>query len=170
MNENTTYWMMQGGVRLGPMSFDELVRRISSPSTPVWREGMGDWCAAENLPELKGFFRTAAPKTPFTSAYVPPAQPYAPSVQPQGWQQPVNQAPEEPMPPTYLAWSIVAMLVCCLVPGIVALIYSTKVSSRWTAGDYEGARRASSSAQMWIIVTVVCGLIAIPFQIILALL
>ncbi len=168
MNENTSYWMMQGGVRLGPMSFDELVRRISSPTTPVWREGMADWCAAENLPELSGFFRTAAPRQQFASPYVAPSQPYvAPQ---QVWQQPVAPAPEEAMPPTYLAWSIVAMLVCCLIPGIVALIYSTKVSSRWTAGDYEGARRASSAAQMWIIVTVVCGLIAIPFQIILALL
>lgn len=168
MNENITYWMMQGGVRLGPMSFDELVRRLSSPSTPVWREGMADWCAAENLPELSGFFRTAAPKQTFASAYAPPAQPYvAPS---QSWHQPVKQPADEAMPPTYLAWSIVAMLVCCIVTGIVALIYSTKVSSRWTTGDYDGARRASSSAQMWIIVTVVCGLISIPFQIILALL
>ncbi|MBD5330394.1 MAG: CD225/dispanin family protein [Paramuribaculum sp.] len=167
MNENTTYWMMQGGVRLGPMSFDELVRRIASPSTPVWREGMADWCAAENLPELSGFFRTAAPRPHVNSIYGIPAQPNA---RPEtAWHPPVETT-EEAMPPTYLAWSIVAMLVCCIVTGIVALIYSTKVSSRWTAGDYEGARKASSAAQMWIIVTVVCGLIAIPFQVILALL
>ncbi|PWA99956.1 CD225/dispanin family protein, partial [Paramuribaculum intestinale] len=75
-----------------------------------------------------------------------------------------------PMPPTYLAWSIVAMLVCCVVTGIVALIYSTKVSSRYYAGDYEGARKASENTAIWLAVTIVCGLIAIPFQVVLSML
>ena len=81
---------------------------------------------------------------------------------------PRTEQPAEAMPPTYLAWSIVAMLLCCLVPGIVALIYSTKVSSRFSMGDYAGAKAASENAAMWIIVTVVCGIIAVPFQILLA--
>jgi len=35
-------------------------------------------------------------------------------------------------------------------------------------GDYAGAKAASENAAMWIIVTVVCGIIAVPFQILLA--
>lgn len=87
---------------------------------------------------------------------------------PYNYQSADNQQP--PMPPTYLAWSIVAMLVCCVVTGIVALIYSTKVSSRYYAGDYEGARKASENTAIWLAVTIVCGLIAIPFQVVLSML
>lgn len=153
MDENTQYWIMKGGVRIGPITFDELVRNVASPITPVWRQGLPDWVNAENLPELAGFFRVAP----------------APAVQPSYEAQPFPSA-AEPMPPTHLAWSIIAMILCCIPTGIVALVYSSKVSSRWSAGNFEGARRASESASLWIIITIVCGLISIPFQLFFALL
>ena len=83
------------------------------------------------------------------------------------YQRPYVTNEKQPMPPTYLAWSIVVMLLCCLIPGIVALIYSTKVSSAFSSGDYEGARSASNTAAMWVIISVVCGLVWIPFQFVL---
>lgn len=152
MDNNTQYWLMRGGVRLGPMTFEELVRSVDSPTAPVWREGLADWTAAERIPELSGLFtfaRQAAAPTPNFSA---------------------STSMIEPMPPTYLAWSIITMIICCIPAGIISLIYSTKVSSRWTAGDYDGARRASERAALWNIITVICGLISIPFQILWALL
>lgn len=71
-----------------------------------------------------------------------------------------NQMPErEPMPETYLVWSVIVTILCCMVPGIVAIIFSSNVSSRYYAGDIEGAKRASKRAQIWIIVSVVTGII-----------
>ncbi len=66
---------------------------------------------------------------------------------------------QEPMPETYLVWSVLATVFCCLIPGIVAIVYSTMVSSKYYAKDYEGARRASEKAQYWIIASVVLGVI-----------
>lgn len=70
---------------------------------------------------------------------------------------PVN---EEPMPSTYLVWAVIMTVLCCFIPGIVAIIFSTKVSSRYYAGDVEGAKRASRNAEIWIIVSFVLGVLS----------
>lgn len=78
--------------------------------------------------------------------------------------------PSEPMPSTWLIWSILVAVFCCFIPGIIAIIFSSQVSSRYYAGDIEGARRASRQAEIWIIVSVVLGVLAatlyIPFMMI----
>lgn len=74
----------------------------------------------------------------------------------------------EPMPPTYMLWAILSTLCCCIVPGIVAIYFSAMVSSRYYEQNYEGARRASRKAEIWIIVSVVLGVISsalyVPFM------
>lgn len=65
----------------------------------------------------------------------------------------------EPMPDTYLVWSVVITILCCLIPGIIAIIYSSSVSSKYFAGDIEGAKRASRRAQIWCIVSVLAGIV-----------
>lgn len=74
----------------------------------------------------------------------------------QGRPQPV----QAPMPSTYLIWSVLTTVFCCFIPGIVAIIFSSQVSSRYFAGDYEGAKRASDRAQIWIIVSFVLGVLS----------
>ena len=66
----------------------------------------------------------------------------------------------EPMPSTWLIWSVLVTVFCCFIPGIIAIIYSSQVSSRYYAGDVEGAKRASRTAEIWIIVTVFLGVLA----------
>lgn len=81
---------------------------------------------------------------------------------------PMGQGAAEPMPPTFLVWSVVATILCCFIPGIVAIINSAKVSSKYYAGDIEGARRASRNAEIWIIISFVLGVISntliVPLQ------
>lgn len=86
---------------------------------------------------------------------VPAPQPPHPAPAPR----PAPYCVQEPMPQTYLIWSVLATVFCCLVPGVVAIVYSTMVSSRYYAKDYEGARRASDIAQYWIIASIVLGVI-----------
>ena len=69
------------------------------------------------------------------------------------------QPMREPMPPTYMVWSILATICCCLPAGIAAIVFSAGVSSRYFARDYEGARRASRRAEIWIIVSIVTGVV-----------
>jgi hypothetical protein len=51
--------------------------------------------------------------------------------------------------PTYLVWSILATIFCCLPGGIVAIIYSAMVSGKLAANDYAGALKASKNAKLW---------------------
>ena len=72
-----------------------------------------------------------------------------------------NYGEEVPkMPPTCLVWAVVSTVCCCLPAGIVAIIFSSQVSSKYYAGDLEGATRASERAQIWIIVSFVLGVLA----------
>ncbi|MCH5240087.1 MAG: CD225/dispanin family protein [Muribaculaceae bacterium] len=74
----------------------------------------------------------------------------------------------ENMPSTWLIWSILVTVFCCFIPGIIAIIFSSQVSSRFYSGDIEGARRASRTAEIWIIVSFVLGVISatlyLPFM------
>lgn len=63
------------------------------------------------------------------------------------------------MPSTYLIWSVLCTIFCCFIPGIVAIIFSSQVSTKYYAGDMEGARRASRNAEAWIIVSFVLGVL-----------
>lgn len=71
-----------------------------------------------------------------------------------------RQATAEPMPSTWLVWSVLATVLCCTIPGIVAIIQSARVSSRYYSGDIDGAKRASRNAEIWIIISFVLGVIA----------
>lgn len=68
--------------------------------------------------------------------------------------------PTDPMPPTYLLWSVLMTICCCSIPGIIAIIFSAKVSSKYYDGDIEGARKMSHMAEIWIIVSFVLGVLS----------
>lgn len=151
------YWIIVNDTRLGPMALEQLLATPGiGPDTPVWREGLPDWTTLSRLPELASINRPApAPSAAPYHAYAPGAP--AP-------------ADEEPMPPTYLVWAIIATLCCCLPTGVVALIYASKVSPLYLRGDFKGSREASEKAGWWVIITFVCGLIWAPFSVIWSLL
>lgn len=59
---------------------------------------------------------------------------------------PVSQAATIP---NYLVQSILVTLCCCLIPGIVAVVYAAQVNALVQAGDFENARRCSRLAYIW---------------------
>ncbi len=69
------------------------------------------------------------------------------------------ESDEPPMPPTHLVWAVVMTVLCCLPAGVVAIVFASQVSSRYYAGNYEGARRSSELAEIWIIVSFVLGVL-----------
>lgn len=70
-----------------------------------------------------------------------------------------QQQSREPMPSTYLIWSILCTIFCCFIPGIVAIVFSSQVSTKYFTGDLEGAKKASRNAEIWIIVSFVLGVL-----------
>lgn len=52
-------------------------------------------------------------------------------------------------PRNWLVESILVTILCCLPFGIVGIINAANVNSRFDAGDFEGAMRASAEAGRW---------------------
>lgn len=88
-----------------------------------------------------------------------PPMPIQPAYQMPGGTQLPPMHPNGPMPPTYMIWAILSTICCCLPAGIVAIVYGSMVSSRYYGRDYEGARKASRMAEIWIIISIVAGII-----------
>jgi predicted secreted protein len=63
-------------------------------------------------------------------------------------------------PDNKLVWSILVTIFCCLPFGIVAIIKSAEVNSKWAAGDQAGARQSAADAGKWIKWSVIVGVIA----------
>lgn len=78
-----------------------------------------------------------------------------------GYNQSNYGQPVEPIKSTsYLIFSILTTLCCCLPLGIVSIVFASKIDSLQRIGDYEGARDAAKKAKIFIIVGVIGGLLA----------
>ncbi|MBO7610531.1 MAG: DUF4339 domain-containing protein [Muribaculaceae bacterium] len=94
-----------------------------------------------------------------------PNQPYAP---PQ-YGPSTNQPSRNVMPKTWLTESIIATVLCSLccgapfvtlIPGVIAIFQANGVKTKFNMGDYAGANKKSSSAKMWMLITVGVGILA----------
>jgi hypothetical protein len=63
------------------------------------------------------------------------------------------------MPKTWLVESILVTLFCCLPFGIAGIVNAANVSSRYSAGDIDGAISASLQAGKWTKWAFVTGLV-----------
>lgn len=139
-----------------PEAVIKTVATLTPPAVPksvddAWAEALG---VPNNVPPVPDHTQ---PKN------INPASPTVQPVHMNSMSRPMGslnvQTASEPMPQTFLVWSVVMTILCCTIPGIVAIIYSAKVSSRFYEGDLEGARRASRNAEIWIIISFVLGVI-----------
>lgn len=72
------------------------------------------------------------------------------------------QPPQSSMascPPTYLVWSILTTVLCCLPAGVVSIVYANKVEKLWHMGQYQESREASEKAKTWAIVSAVASVV-----------
>ena len=94
------------------------------------------------------------PDTPDAATTTPPVSPggTGPSI------------PVGVKPPDYLIWSILSTLCCCPVTGVIAIVYSSQVQSKWNEGDQQGAVQASQTTMRWLIGGIVANLLANVIQ------
>ena len=57
----------------------------------------------------------------------------------------------------HMVGAVLTTLFCCLVGGIVSIVYSAKVNTRLAQGDVAGAQAASKVALRWIIANIILG-------------
>lgn len=156
------YWIARNKEKIGPLNPEDLSSAGLERTTLVWREGLPTWTPAGELDELAWLFNDHPVPEPKAST---PPSPYRTSYRTID-QRPTEQIP--PQPPTYVGWSIAAIILCCMIPAIVALVMGLKVGSRYNSGDFDGAKRASDSAELWLIISIVAG-VMLPFSILLQL-
>lgn len=123
------YYIITDNQRHGPYDIEQLKTIGLTRSTKVWREGLDEWTDAADVPELAAL---AAPD--FTPPTDTAGRDYPKPIRP-------------PMPKTWLVESIVVTLLCCLVFGIIAIVYSTQVESNYISGNYEMAEYKSRQAR-----------------------
>lgn len=155
------YFMMKNGMRVGPMSAEELVNNGMTSETPVWRMGMADWQPAFTQPELVEALRQRARATVWApnshqpgygehNAYQRPADPYSPPPAPA---QHVNWLPWA------IAGLIVGFLFSCigLIFGIIAVINANKANNAYALGNEMEGDTANSTAKVMTIIALVIG-------------
>ena len=146
------YYIIRNDQQVGPYSLEELAMMSLTPDTMVWTEGLRDWLPAREVSELLSILEQPM-QTPPSYNVSPPSygQPSAPRYTTAS----PGNAPV--MPPSYLVWSVLVTLFCCQLGGIISIIFSAQVSSRYARGDYEGAEESSRKARTWIIVSAIVG-------------
>ena len=134
------YYILNGSEQQGPYTIDQLRGRVT-PQTYVWREGLADWVQAINLPEL--------------SVVLLPEG----SVSPSGVVKPKD----------YLVESILVTLFCCMVFGILGIVYSVQANSAFSSGNITAANEFSAKAKQWVTYGFWCGIAVVGVYAILAL-
>ena len=134
------YYILNGSEQQGPYTIDQLRGRVT-PQTYVWREGLADWVQAINLPELSVVL---LPKG---------------SVSPSGVVKPKD----------YLVESILVTLFCCMVFGILGIVYSVQANSAFSSGNITAANEFSAKAKQWVTYGFWCGIAVVAIYALLAL-
>ena len=142
------YYIIRNDQPAGPYTIEELAAMGIKPDTIVWAEDIADWIPAYQVNELNSLFASTTAQAP------PPYQvPYRQATEAPSYNTTVPVARPSvrpPMPPTYLVWSILVTIFLSRIIGIIAIVYSIQVSSRYYAGNYEGAAYASRQARLWV--------------------
>lgn len=79
------------------------------------------------------------------------------------------RAPGANIPGYLLPASVAVTLLCCPPTGIAALVYSVQARSKAQAGDTAGATQAAGNARIWLVVSVVAGVILLFLYLLLGL-
>ena len=128
------YYSLDGNQRQGPVSLEQLRAAGVGPETTVWREGMADWSAAKDVPELSGLF-------------APPMTTGAPPVRVQ-YQTPTSQQGTNGLAITSMVVGIVGLVLTpcisflAIAPAILAIIFGHVSRGQIRRGQGTGAGSA----------------------------
>ncbi len=183
------YWIIIKDLQKGPYTLEQLKEMSLSPQTPVWREGLVYWTRAYDVDELApwtlkegdilsddavGSYQEAAVnQASATVSEHPSSESQARVVYvhedelPAGYVAlPADGKPK--CPRNYLALSIISTLLFFLPLGICAIFCSAKVEPHYQAGRYDKAYKMSERAQLFIVLSIVCMLIWLPFSVVVS--
>ena len=138
-----SYYYLDGNQQQqGPIPPSDFMRKGITRHTLLWKNGMAGWQAAGTIPELAPYFQatTPPPPPPVTDRAIPEANTFKPD--------------------TYLLWSVLTTVLCCLPLGIVAIVFSLKADGLWARGEYQDARGAAEKAKNCCIASAILAVIS----------
>ncbi|QVQ53093.1 CD225/dispanin family protein [Spiractinospora alimapuensis] len=94
------------------------------------------------------------PPGPPPGGYGPPSGGYG-APPPPG---PGMGGPAGPQPDNWM-WAAIVSLFCCTLFGIISLIFSLQVSSKWQMGDYAGAQDSANKAKIFGLIGIIGGVV-----------
>jgi hypothetical protein len=50
-------------------------------------------------------------------------------------------------------WAILSTVLCCLPLGVASIVFASQVDTKWSAGDYAGARESSDKAKKFAMIS-----------------
>lgn len=71
--------------------------------------------------------------------------------------------PATEMPPKHTGYAVLTMIFCFWPLSLVALIRGSDIETRWAAGDYAGAQRASDEARKFCRWSLIVGIVGWVF-------
>lgn len=159
------YWMTgNDGKVYGPFEVQRLREMAASgqlsASDKICAEGSQSWVSASSV--LDGPSGAAPP--PMTPPVSPPATTFVP---PPGSAAPPAGAPWTPLS---LAWPVVITLFCCLIGGIVSIIYTSQANTKALQGNFAGAQADAKTAKTWMTISVITGAIGVVLYFLLVIL
>lgn len=172
---NNYFYLDHHNHQQGPISPERFAENGVTPNSLVWCTGMADWAPAYTVPELKAFFQPRS----YNQSPPPPngghaygnaphhaygemhhqQNPYGRNEERSSQYGGYNNHRMPPRPDTYLLWSVLAMILCCIPTGIVAVVKATNVDTYYMSGNYNAALRASMGARQWCIISLILGLV-----------
>lgn len=76
---------------------------------------------------------------------------------------PVSEPAQSDIPPlkpnNWLWQSILATLLCCIIFGVVGIVYASRVDSLYYRGMYAEAEQSAKKARMWTLLAVAGGVV-----------
>lgn len=139
------YYIIIDKKQVGPLSFEEVFNYPVTPETQVWYEGLSGWISLREEPVLFNEYNVRVQERK-ESTPPPYGAPYGTERMRNGQFYGAGTSSPSyipPKPPTYLAWSIINVVCCCLITGIIAIVYSTKIDTLYKQGQYEEAIKKS---------------------------
>ena len=138
------YYIDANNNQAGPVSPAEFGKYGINRNTIVWRQGMVNWLAANQLPELSSYFAQE-------SVGINMQQHDSNARR----QQTVNT---QQKPDNFMVWAILATIFCCLATGIAAIVEANRVDNYWYAGKYQESIKAMNDARKWTFISLGIGI------------
>lgn len=75
---------------------------------------------------------------------------------------------DSPRPSNYLPQAILATICCCIIAGIVAIVFAAQVNGKFDSGDRDGAEKAAAKAKLWVWIAFGSGIAGLVINLILS--